>query len=415
MHLPLFRKEAVDRQRERLYGELILAQPVSYWVITVFLVAITSFACWFLITKSYTRKETVPGIIVPREGIVTVYPPQAGILARLNISEGMTVEESEELFSMLADQRMTGGEYVGLKLIEQIEIQETHLNRKLAYERERASAALETNENRTSRLQKEINQLERLIRTQNEALDIALNSYRRMQKLFSENVIAPVELEEYYRRYLEQKQQSESLAMRMDEAISSLVETIINVRTLEINCNREITDIENQLTELAKQRTQIEGQRQTVVNAPVAGRITAVTVNVGQRIDPARPLFSIIPNGSDFQADLYLPTRSIGFLEVGQSVNISYEAFPYQKFGTYSGRISQIAGSVIMPGEPVSGLSFQEPVYKVTASLENQHVQAYGKEIPLRSGMILSVDVVLNKRSLFEWLLEPVYSLRGKI
>jgi membrane fusion protein len=236
-----------------------------------------------------------------------------------------------------------------------------------------------------------------------------------MQKLSSEDVIAPIELEEHYRKYLEQKQQAESLVMRLDEAVSSMDETILNVRTLEANSKREIADIENQLIELAKQRTQIEGQRQMAVNAPVAGKITAVTVNIGQRIDPGKPLFSILPNSSNLQANLYLPTRSIGFLETGQNVNISYEAFPYQKFGTYSGRISQIAGSVIMPGEPVSGLTFQEPVYKVTAALESQHVEAYGKEIPLRAGMILSADVILDKRSLFEWLLEPVYSLKGKI
>ena len=415
MRLPLFRKEAVDHQGERLYGELVLAQPVSYWIITVFLVAVTSAACWFLATGSYTKKEKVPGIIVPREGIVTVYPPQAGILTKLNISEGMAVDESEELFSMLADQRMQGGEYVGLKLIEQLDTQEVYLNRKRAYERERVSAALEANETRTRRLNKEIDQLKGLIVTQNETLDIALNTYRRMQKLSAENVIAPIELEEYYKKYLEQKQQAESLAMRMDEAISSMEESILNIRTLEINSKRELADIKNQLTELARQRTQVEGQRQMVVNAPVAGRITTVTVNVGQRIDPAKPLFSIIPKGSDLQVNLYLPTRSIGFLEAGQNVNISYEAFPYQKFGTYSGRISQIAGSVIMPGEQAPGLTFNEPVYKVTAVLESQHVEAYGKEIPLRSGMILSADVVLDKRSLFEWLLEPLYSLRGKI
>ena len=415
MRLPLFRKEAVDHQRERLYGELILAQPISYWIITFFLVAAASAACWFLAVNSYTKREKVPGIIVPQDGIVTVYPPQAGILEKLNITEGMNIEESEELFSMLTDQRMTGGEYIGIKLIEQLDVQEIYLNRKLAYERERVSAALDANETRASRLAKEIDRLKGLIRTQNETLEIALDTYRRMQKLTSENVIAVIELEDYYRRYLEQKQQAESLAMRMDEAVSSMEETILNVRTLEVAGKRETADIENQLTELAKQRTQIEGQRRMVVNAPVAGKITAVTVNVGQRIDPARPLFSIIPNGSDLQADLYLPTKSIGFLEIGQNVNISYAAFPYQKFGTYPGRIRQIAVSVIMPGEPASGLTFQEPVYKVTAVLENQHVRAYGKEIPLRSGMILSADVILDKRSLVEWLLEPVYSLKGKI
>ncbi|MDR0310744.1 MAG: HlyD family efflux transporter periplasmic adaptor subunit [Acidobacteriota bacterium] len=413
--LPLFRKEAVDHQRERLCGELILAQPISYWAITVFLVAVTSIACWFLAANSYARKEKVPGIIVPREGIVTVYPPQAGILAELNVSEGMSVEESAVLFSMLTDQRMTGGEYVGLKLIEQLDVQEIYLNRKLAYEQERAVAALEANETKANRLRKEIEQLQRLIRTQNEALEISRGAYERMQKLSSENVISQIELEEYYKKYLEQKQQSDSLAMRMDEAVSSMEETALNVKTLKVGSKREIADIENQLAELAKQRTQISGQRQMVVSAPVAGRITAVTVSVGQKIDAARPLFSIIPNNSDLQADLYLPTRSIGFLETGQSINIGYEAFPYQKFGTYPGKISQVAGSVIMPGEPASGLTFQEPVYKVTAALESQHVQAYGKEIPLRPGMTLSADVVLDKRSLFEWLLEPVYSLRGKI
>jgi len=415
MRLQLFRKEAVDHQRGRLYGELILTQPISYWAITIFLVSVTSVACWFLAANSYARKEKVPGIIVPREGIVAVYPPQAGILTKLNISEGMKVEASEELFSMLADQRMTGGEYVGVRLIEQLDTQETHLNRKLAYEMERAAAALQANETRITRLGKEIDQLKGLIHTQNETLEIALNAYGRMKKLSAENVIALTELEDYYRKYLEQKQQAESFAMRMDEAVSSLEEALHNTRALEAGGKQEIADIENQLTELSKQRTQIVGQRQIVVSAPVAGRITAVTANTGQRVDPAGPLFSIIPNGSELQAVLYLPTRSIGFLEADQSVNISYEAFPYQKFGAYSGKIRQIAMSVIMPGEPASGLTFQEPVYKVTAALESQHVLAYGKEIPLRSGMTLSADVVLDKRSLFEWLLEPVYSLRGKI
>ena len=415
MHLPLFRKEAVDHQRERLYGELILAQPVSYWIITIFLAVAVSAACWFLITKSYLKKEAVVGIIVPQEGIVTVYPPQAGILTTLNVSEGMNVEESGELFRILIDQRMEGGEYVGLKLLDQLNTQELYLKRRLTYEQERASTALESNENRINRLKREIEQIKGLIRTQNEVLNIALNTYRRMQKLFSDNLIAPVELEEYNRRYFEQKQQSESLDIRLDEAISSMEEVTLNVRALEINNKREIADIENQLTELSKQRTQLEAQRQMTVSAPVTGKITAITVNVGQRIDPSRPLFSIIPQGSDLQANLYIPTRSIGFLEVGQDINIRYEAFPYQKFGTYPGRISQIAKSVIMPGESTSGLAFQEPVYKVVATLESQYVQAYGKELPLSVGMLLSADVVLDKRSLFEWLLEPVYSLKGKI
>lgn len=415
MSLPLFRKEAIDHQRERLYGELILAQPISYWVITIFLVSATIVACYFLVTNSYTKKEKVSGIITPQDGMVTVYPPQSGILMKLNVVEGMPVEESEELFNILVDQRMPGGEYVGVKIIEQLNTQKSYLNKKLIYEQERISTELSANETRARRLKKEIDQLNVLIRIQGENRDLTLNTYTRMKDLLSENIISSMDVEEYYKRYLEQKQQSESLYMRIDEATSNLEETILNTRSLEINSKREIVDIENQLTEIAKQQTQVEGQRQMMVNAPVAGRIASVVASVGQRIDPAKPLFSIIPKGSNLQADLYLPTRSIGFLEVGQHINISYEAFPYQKFGTYPGKIVQIARSVIMPGEPASGLTFQEPVYKVVASLESQNIKAYGKEIPLKSGMVLSADVVLDERSLFEWLLEPIYSLKGKL
>jgi membrane fusion protein len=152
-----------------------------------------------------------------------------------------------------------------------------------------------------------------------------------------------------------------------------------------------------------------------VFTAPVSGKITSVVANLGQRMNPSVPMFSIIPEGSELQANLFLPTRSIGFMEIGQELNISYEAFPYQKFGTYSGRVSGIAKSVIMPGEPASGLTFQEPVYKVEALLNSQNIMAYGREIPLKPGMMLSADVILDERTIFEWLLEPLYSLRGKI
>ena len=415
MTLPLFRKQALDHQREKLYGDIILTQPISYYVLGAFLLSITIIALFFLVTQSYARKEKVAGIIVPKQGMVSVFPPQAGILSDLRVTEGMYVTEDDQLFTVMVDQRANGGEYIGLKIIEELKVQEANLKKRLEFENERVETEIEAQEAESKRLKAEIERLKELINIQSETLKIEKNNYEKAKVMLEEEFISSMDVETFYRKYLDQKQQYQSLVMRMEEAVSSRTNIPLNVKVLKVNSKREIAGIESQISEIVKQQAQVEGQRELRFNAPISGRITSVVVNVGQKLNPSSPLFSIIPEGSCLQANLYLPTRSIGFMEDGQEVNISYEAFPYQKFGTYSGKISQIAKSVIMPGEPASGLSFKEPVYKVVAELEKQHIIAYGEEIVLKPGMMLSADVVLDKRTLFEWLLEPLYSLRGKI
>lgn len=391
-----------------------MAQPITFSLLTLLFVLITAIALAFLFMNRYTKKERVAGYIVPDRGMVAVFSPQQGILSQLNVIEGMHVDENDNLFSVIVDQRAMGGEYIGLKLIEELDAQEKYLNTQLRLERERLATEVSALEANANQLNKEINQLKESIIIQNQILEVEEGAYERAQRMFSKGLIASTELEDYKRMFLDQKQQAQTLAIRMDEAVSRLEETEINITALNVNSRREILNIESDISEIAKQRTQVEGQRQIVVKAPITGRITSIVAYVGQQLNTSIPVFSIIPEGSRLEANLYLPTRSVGFLEIGQAVNIRYEAFPYQKFGTYPGTIRQIAKSVIMPGEMPPGLSFKEPVYKVVAALKSQNINAYGKEIQIKPGMVLTADVTLDERSLFEWLLEPLYSLRGK-
>ena len=52
-------------------------------------------------------------------------------------------------------------------------------------------------------------------------------------------------------------------------------------------------------------------------------------------------------------------------------------------------------------------------MYSVVADLEQQYVEAYGEVLPLLAGMNLSADIELDQRSLLEWLLDPLLSLKG--
>jgi membrane fusion protein len=50
----------------------------------------------------------------------------------------------------------------------------------------------------------------------------------------------------------------------------------------------------------------------------------------------------------------------------------------------------------------------------VTVQLQSQQFAAYGEHFPLQAGMTLRADIVLEERSLFEWLMDPLLALRGR-
>jgi membrane fusion protein len=69
----------------------------------------------------------------------------------------------------------------------------------------------------------------------------------------------------------------------------------------------------------------------------------------------------------------------------------------------------------VAPNELASPLSQQEPTYVVTVALAEQAVNAYGEKHPLQAGMALEADVLLDTRPIYHWVLEPLFSIKGRI
>jgi membrane fusion protein len=119
---------------------------------------------------------------------------------------------------------------------------------------------------------------------------------------------------------------------------------------------------------------------------------------------------AIVPAGSRLQAELFVPSRAAGFIRPGQEVRLMYDAFPHQTFGASIGRVAEISRTVLAPSEVTSGLELREPVFRVRVNLDREEVEAYGEHIPLQAGMSLRADLIIDRRTLIEWLLDPVYA-----
>ncbi|MBI3898699.1 MAG: HlyD family efflux transporter periplasmic adaptor subunit [Gammaproteobacteria bacterium] len=158
--------------------------------------------------------------------------------------------------------------------------------------------------------------------------------------------------------------------------------------------------------------------QQIVITAPAAGTATAVIANVGQVVDTSKPLMSLIPLGGELRAELYAPSRAIGFVKPGDHVRLRYQAYPYQKFGQQEGTVEAVAqtafpnNELVGVGNAVAGNG--EPSCRITVRLAAQTVIAYGAPRSLQAGMLLEADILQDTRRLYEWALEPLYGLYGK-
>jgi membrane fusion protein len=106
---------------------------------------------------------------------------------------------------------------------------------------------------------------------------------------------------------------------------------------------------------------------------------------------------------------LFASPEVVGLVRPGQRVRLMYDAFPVARFGAQQGVVTRVSTAAV-PVRETEG-----PVrYRVEVALERQSVAANGAEMPLQPDMTVKADVVLEKRSLLEWILQPLLAARAR-
>jgi len=191
-------------------------------------------------------------------------------------------------------------------------------------------------------------------------------------------------------------------------------------RELPLKAQAARGEIDRDLAAVAQLSAENEARQRLVVRAPQNGVVTAVLADTGQAVTPGVALASLLPADARLQAHLFAPSSAVGFVRAHQAVQLRYQAFPYQKFGHQAGEVIQVARSPLQAAE-LAGLPLQgaaasgEPLYRITVSLDQQTVAAYGQAQALSPGMQLEADVLLDRRRLIEWLFEPVLGIASRV
>ena len=409
----LFRQEAIDfLHQHRSWGAVVLLQPISSKFLSWALAALVALILFFLSIAQYARKETVIGYLTPTFGTAKIFAPQQGYIKELHVKEGQDVAEGAPLLTVVTAQIAASGEDVNATVLAVLALQRDLVNRQIAAEERRSASEHERLTATFKGIELETAQLEDQRKIQNERLKISQSFVSSGATLSASGALPNIELKRREQAALEQKQNLASLDQQITARRTQLTDARHTLEQLPIVAAERIRVLRGDLSSIEQRLAEANGRRAYVIKAPTSGRVSTLQATVGQIADPRHMQLEIIPLDSTLQAELFFPTRAFGFVRPGQQVRILYDAFPYQKFGTYRGSVTKVSQTILTSNDAAGPIALKEPAYRVTVALERPDIDAYGLKIPLQPDMLLKADVILDQRSLMRWLLDPVLSAR---
>jgi membrane fusion protein len=318
------------------------------------------------------------------------------------------VKSGDPLFTVATPQVAADGEDTNAAKLATLRHQKEMLaqqiaaeQRNTADERERLTALIASS-------QSEIGDIRGQIELQGQRVKLAEGLVATSQELLSKGYMSTVESRRREDSLLEHKQNLVSLRRQLAEKQAKLAETKSSLKQLPTTAARKIQPLRDQISEIEQKTAEGKAQTSYVVRAPAAGRISMLQVAAGQTVQPQKLQLEIVPGDSPLRAELLIPTRAAGFVRVGQQVRLLYDAFPYQNYGGYAGRIAEMSQTVVTKLDATGPIVPEEPVYKAVAVLDRPDVDANGRKVPLQVHMLLKAEIILDRRPLARWILDPL-------
>jgi membrane fusion protein len=410
----LFRQEAIDAQREKFFGEATIARPLPMWVLTALAAGAAGLMIAVAIWGQYTRRERVEGYLALDVGAARVLFPDAGRVAELMVKEGQEIKAGAPL-ARISYERATQTSSTAALVSGELVQRRALLEKEQSQVRELGDQQVQQLRRKIQDIQSEIAQIDREMKLQDQRIASAKEQAKRFADLSREKFVSDIVARQKQDDVTDQELRLQTLKRTRIGLERDLGNARLEEPSISLRSRAQIDQLARQLSELQQVQVTEDAKRETVISAPITGSVTNIAVSQGQSVAADSLLATILPQGSVLHAEMLVPTRAIGFVSKGKEVVMRYEAFPYERFGQYRGVISDVSQTVWSAGEKVGPTTTREPVYRVAVTLEKQTVAALGQEFPLRSGMLVNADILLEKRSLIEWIFEPVMQLRGRI
>jgi membrane fusion protein len=414
----LFRTEAVDHQRQRFHGTVVLARPWSFAALTALLSALVLGLLAFAFLAGFTRKEVVSGMVVPDQGLIRVVAPLAGRVSEVRTPAGALVKAGEVMFVIQRDRATAAGADQG-SISTALASRLRRLEAEVAQQGRLAELRVQEAGSRVRGLEATIAQLRREHAIQQQRVQALRDIARRHEELAREGMVSQTLAQTKAAEALEQEVDLAALERARIDAERELATVRAQQAQIPVQTAREQSASRRDMDEVQQALDESELEREVSVRAARDGVVAAVLVEPGQALSATAELATLLPQGATLEAELYLPSRAVGHLREGQAVQLRFEAYPYQKYGLFAGTLRGVSLSPVAGTERAAGLAPPPEAaatgharYRARVAVDLAALrERTGNAAPLKPGMLLSASVALEHRTLVEWALAPLLGI----
>ncbi len=199
-----------------------------------------------------------------------------------------------------------------------------------------------------------------------------------------------------------EKNSHQSLLKSGKLAVLKYQEQLKSLETQVTNLQSEIAQTQSKITSLNLQ------MQQRVVRSPIDGTIFELPVTKpGEVVQVGQRIAHIAPQNSPIVLKANIPIQDSGFLNVGMSVKVKFDAFPFQEYGIVEGKVAWISPDSKINQTPQGNIE----TYELEIVLEQNYVQSGAKRIPLNPGQTANAEVILRQRRVIDFVLDPFKKL----
>ena len=413
----LFRPQALDAQRSSALGRIQVNTPLSHWLITAVVSAFIAALLTYLYLGHYTRRATVAGSLVPSGGLITLDASGFGRVLRVPVHQGERVRRGQILaeFDNPLDSAALGNTQAYITA--QLKTERSGLEQDLQTQQALATSQTASLGASIASLRAQAQQIRGQLILQRQEAASTQQLLTRITPLASKGDISAFDLQQQQANALNAQLQVKVLRRQLLTTQQQLAQSEQQRAQIPLNLAAQQNDTRSKLAQIGQALAQNEAQRAWVLRAPRGGVVSSLLLKAGQTVTSGQPLLSILPQGSTLEAQLLVPSSSIGFVHPGQRVVLRYQAYPYQKFGLHAGVVHEVSRNALSPQE-VTLLTGQQggvPMYRIIVRPDAQHIEAYGRPAALMPGMALQADILLDRRRLIDWVLDPLYGFGRRL
>ncbi len=200
---------------------------------------------------------------------------------------------------------------------------------------------------------------------------------------------------------------SEVEVMRVRRQVNDLnLQTQERINRFRQDASAELVKVRTELAMLEEQMVvRDDALRRTTLKSPVRGVVRTIRANtIGGVVAAGAPIMELLPVTSRVLVEARVPPADIGFVKVGQPVEIKLTAYDYTVYGGLKGTVQSISPDALGDSDKGEGGTW----YRALVRAERSALKSAGKPLAVLPGMTGSVEIRTGERSVLSFVLRPM-------